>query len=81
MHRLPLLLLLILLLPGCFIVVVDANGNNQNPFLGDGGVDAGLVRREAADPTRLAVATRMDYISRATERGYGEATGHPGRCP
>jgi hypothetical protein len=63
--RVPCLLLLLLLgsLPACFVVVVDANGNNQNPFL-DGGEDAGLVLREPqVRPNSLAVLTPMDYIS------------------
>jgi hypothetical protein len=53
-------LLVLLASSGCFVVVVDANGNNSNPFL-DGGLDSGLVLREET-PSSLAVATRIDYI-------------------
>jgi hypothetical protein len=63
-RRLALLILLTLSLPACFIVVVDANGNNSNPF-NDGGIDAGLVRREEPGPTRLADISPMGYISGA----------------
>ena len=57
-------LLVLLVLSGCFVVVVDANGNNSNPFL-DAGLDSGLVLREERPPTSLAVAERIDYIRRA----------------
>jgi hypothetical protein len=57
-------LVLLLFLPSCFVVVVDANGNNANPFL-DAGVDGGLVRREQPRPNSLAAITQMDYNSGA----------------
>jgi hypothetical protein len=56
--------LLLLSLAACFVIVVDANGNNSNPFL-DGGVDSGLARSEPPVAESLAVACRIDYSSPA----------------
>ncbi len=56
-------LLVLLSLTACFVVVVDANGNEQNPFLGDGGSDGGVmaVANCQVNPTSAGTGQAINF--------------------
>jgi PKD repeat protein len=67
---------LLVLLSACFVVVVDANGSNQNPFKNDGGADGGPQATAdcQVNPTSVAVGQAASFDGSGSQGAPGAPT-------